>query len=184
MGAVRIRAVHGHLGIRAGDALVREGRAHLRRRFPRCSTPASCTTSPCSRHVPCCTRTKCAALPRYASAHSSTSGSASRRGRRDIAGAGRWSGSREARSSGEIQLLLILYARARSRASIDTARLRIPVTQTAYPMAPAFTGASGSSITFTHATVPLASARSSAGRICAGSVTCSPWPPIASTTLS
>ena len=39
-------------------------------------------------------------------------------------------------------------------------------------------------MTLTHATVPEATARSRAGRICAGSLTCSPYPPIASTILS
>ncbi len=45
---------------------------------------------------------------------------------------------------------------------------------TAYPMAPDVTGASGSSMTLTQATVPVATARSSAGRMARGSVTCSP----------
>ena len=39
-------------------------------------------------------------------------------------------------------------------------------------------------ITFTSAGLPDAKARSMAGRISSGSVTCSPWPPRASTTLS
>src|SRR5262249_49095779 len=55
---------------------------------------------------------------------------------------------------------------------------------TAYPIAPAVAGACGSSITLTQATVPDASARSRAGRICAGFVTSSPQPPKAFTTSS
>ena len=185
MGAVCIRAVHGHLGgVRAGEALVLEGLAHLDLCFP-------LLRSALVQHVAVLDARGVLNQEEVSRAPQVRQRAQQHQRQRQEAGPSVQRGllavevAHGNTVSGEIQLRLYSVREgARACKSRHGGALDDAMNQTAYPIAPAFTGASGSSITLTHATVPLTRARSSAGRICAGSVTNSPWPPNASTTLS